>query len=144
MGLDMYLSKKRFISGDERKQLKISGIESPVDIAKVECIVEEAAYWRKANAIHGWFVTNVQENRDDCGCYDVSREQLAALLDVVEQVQADHAKAAELLPTQTGFFFGSVEYDAAYFFDLAETRRMLAEALREDEPDTAFVYQASW
>ena len=28
---------------------------------------EEVGYWRKANAIHGWFVRNVQNGKDDCG-----------------------------------------------------------------------------
>lgn len=144
MGLDMYLSKKRFIGGEERTTLQITGLQPEVNVAKVECIVEEAAYWRKANAIHRWFVENVQGHRDECASFDVSREQLARLLEVVAQVLADPAKAAELLPTQSGFFFGSVAYDADYFFDLEETRRMLSDALRADEPDTAFVYQASW
>jgi hypothetical protein len=144
MGLDMYLSKKRFVGGDERKQLKITGIEPPVNIAKVECIVEEAAYWRKANAIHGWFVTHVQHGQDDCGCYDVSREQLATLLETVNRVLADDALAASLLPTQPGFFFGGTAYDDGYFFDLEETRTMLSALLRADDPNTDFVYQASW
>ncbi len=144
MGLDMYLSKKRYINGEERKRLQILGLQPEVNVDKVECIVEDAAYWRKANAIHRWFVEHVQNGRDECASVDVSREQLATLLNAVEQVLDDHAKAAELLPTQGGFFFGSVAYDADYFFDLEETRRMLSDALREDEADTAFVYQASW
>lgn len=55
----MYLTKKVYISFDEREKLKISGIEG-VNPEKVEYIEEEFGYWRKANAVHKWFVDNVQ------------------------------------------------------------------------------------
>lgn len=46
----------------------------------------EIGYWRKANAVHQWFVNNVQNGEDDCGSYDVSREQLQDLLDIVNEL----------------------------------------------------------
>ncbi len=36
------------------------------------------------------------------------------LLEVCKQVAADPSKAEELLPTQSGFFFGGTEYDEYY------------------------------
>lgn len=36
--------------------------------------------WRKANHIHQWFVDNVQDGNDDCGMYEVTKEQLEVLL----------------------------------------------------------------
>jgi hypothetical protein len=56
-------------------------------------LVEETGYGRKANAIHRWFVENVQNGVDDCNVYEVSRRQLEQLLDVVERVLA----ASELI-----------------------------------------------
>lgn len=47
---------------------------------------EEVAYWRKANAIHNWFVCNVQNGNDDCGTYEVKKEQLEKLLDTCKKV----------------------------------------------------------
>lgn len=44
-------------------------------------IREDVGYWRKANAIHRWFVENVQDYEDDCGYYEVDREQLEQLLE---------------------------------------------------------------
>ena len=41
---------------------------------------DEVGYWRKANAIHKWFVDNVQNGEDDCGDYSVSKELLEELL----------------------------------------------------------------
>ena len=66
MGLDMYLKGKKFLWTDERKKLKVSGVKLPkgVEISGIEFNV---GYWRKANAIHNWFVENVQKYDDDCG-----------------------------------------------------------------------------
>ena len=86
MGLDMYLSKKIYVWSEDRKLLKITGIKSKVKADKVSYIIEEAGYWRKANAIHNWFVENVQNGDDDCGDYSVSEEQLRELLAAVKKV----------------------------------------------------------
>jgi len=44
------------------------------------------AEWRKANQIHGWFVKNVQDGKDDCGRYEVEVSQLKELLETVDKV----------------------------------------------------------
>ena len=50
-------------------------------------IIEQVAYWRKANAIHDWFVNNVQDGEDDCEYHDeVTKEILEELLDTCEKV----------------------------------------------------------
>jgi hypothetical protein len=86
MGLDMYLSKRTYVWSEDRDKLRIEGLAAPVDPTKVKYILEDAGYWRKANAIHRWFVEQVQDGNDDCGVYMVSREQLAELLATVERV----------------------------------------------------------
>ena len=78
-------------------------------------------YWRKANAIHKWFVDNVQGGNDDCGTYEVEWEQLTNLRDTCREVLADIGKATELLPPTEGFFFGSTEIDDWYRSDLEHT-----------------------
>jgi hypothetical protein len=88
MGLDMYLNKKRFLWTEERKKLKIIGI-TDIQSNKVTEIVMKAGYWRKANAIHKWFVDNVQDGEDDCKEYYVSKEQMLKLLDTVNKVLKD-------------------------------------------------------
>ena len=46
---------------------------------------EEIAYWRKANAIHGWFIRNCADGVDECQPIAVSRNDLTALRqDVLE------------------------------------------------------------
>lgn len=46
-------------------------------------VVYELAYWRKANAIHKWFVDNVQNGNDNCEDYFVTSRQLKDLYNTV-------------------------------------------------------------
>ncbi len=95
MGLDMYLTRKIYI-GAEYEHRKVTGVidikigDKPVHINfnKVSYIEEKAAYWRKCNQIHKWFVDNAQKGEDDCGTYDVSVEQLQELVDLCKKVIA--------------------------------------------------------
>ena len=153
MGLDMYLSKKTFIGAQYEHRnvvvnidITIDGKPAKINPKKVSYIEEAAMYWRKSNGIHQWFVDNCQGGQDDCQPYDVSLDKLKELLEVCKQVQADHSKAEELLPTQSGFFFGSTEYDEWYFQDIDETITGLEELIAEHSPedDPYYVYQASW
>ena len=50
-------------------------------------IIEEVGYWRKANAIHKWFVDNIQDGEDDCGYYEVAPEQLEELLNICKLIK---------------------------------------------------------
>jgi hypothetical protein len=93
MGLDMFLSRKVFLWRDQRKSLQITGMKSKINPEKVEYIIEEFGYWRKANAIHQWFVENVQGGNDDCKSYYVSKEDMQKLLDTVNKV----LQASELI-----------------------------------------------
>jgi hypothetical protein len=150
MGLDMYLYKKTYVkhwehNGDNNYKVEVSKAGKPVNIdpKKVTYIVEEAGYWRKANQIHNWFVENVQNGKDECQESYVSREQLEELLGVCRIVKIDKEKAEQLLPTQSGFFFGGTEYDEYYYQDIDSTIEILEEALSDESADD-FTYRASW
>lgn len=47
---------------------------------------DEIMYWRKANAVHKWFVDNVQGGEDDCGYYLVTKEQLEQLKEICGKI----------------------------------------------------------
>ena len=133
MGLDMYLEARRFISNwrDEDKPLQEAvnaAIPDRGDM-NVNTVICQAAYWRKANQIHKWFVDNVQDCKDDCGTYYVSQEQLKSLRDVCQRVLENHSLAKSLLPSQGGFFFGSTDYDQGYYDDLKDTVEQLDKLL---------------
>ena len=108
-------------------------------------IEEEVAYWRKANAIHNWFVENVQAGVDDCGCYKVSKNQLEELLSKCRLVNENPTNAYEYLPTVDGFFFGSTTYDEWYLKDIKNTIQSLTKILEETDFDKQMiVYRSSW
>ena len=72
------------------------------------------------------------------------------LLSICEEVEKNHNKSDELLPTQSGFFFGSLEYDEYYFEDIKYTIDMLKEIIKEEEElnkqgiFSEFYYRSSW
>jgi hypothetical protein len=104
----------------------------------------QIGYWRKANAIHRWFVDNVQGGRDECQRSYVGRDQLQELLDITNRVLSNTKSiASKLLPTQEGFFFGNTDYNQRYWEDLKSTKEILERALALDESWSIY-YRASW
>ena len=70
MGLDMYLTAKRFISSYKEEDIEFGKkIQEVVDTKgyRPTYITLDVGYWRKANAIHDWFVKNIQDGKDNCG-----------------------------------------------------------------------------
>lgn len=164
MGLDMYLSVRKYVGrldlGAGYDEVKGWSHNDEFDKVMGACDMSEfletdnttglhvevpVAYWRKANAIHKWFVDTRADGEDNCQPIWVNSEHLEELLELCNEVLADHSKADELLPTESGFFFGGTEYDEDYFQDLEYTQRRLGELipLMKRDSDSA-VYQASW
>lgn len=156
MGLDMYLSGKRYMSkhfneGDSEKQAAIQTLFPELagkvghwgDNSPVKEVTIEAGYWRKANAIHDWFVREVQGGEDECKPHYVSREDLERLKATCLEVLEDHSKASDLLPTASGFFFGSTDYDEWYYKDLEMTVQIIDDCL-ELPSSWEFEYRSSW
>ena len=98
MGLDMYLRSKLYIGAnyehnkiDGKIELTKDGQPLDIDPSRLSEMVFAEAYWRKANAIHKWFIDNVQEGVDECQESYVTEEQLIELRDNCQQV-LDRAK----------------------------------------------------
>ena len=174
MGLDMYLRRKTSIvhnlchdagyhsrDGGEKCKCALSvngppGLGQFIKKSRLWAVTEDVLYWRKANAIHSWFVHNVQSGVDDCGNYSVTGEQLSELLSVCQQVKKEPKLAQELLPTAAGFFFGGLQYDEYYFDDIKRTIKELKALLKEHKAfahflkpveqsfDIGYEYHASW
>lgn len=170
MGLDMYLKKHRYLSSlhrveedgrvkyksfksgtiivtrttEDGKEIKeILPIENPEGSLTLEMTV---LYWRKSNAIHKWFVDNVQGGEDDCGEYSVDVTKLEELLKLCKKVKDNPKDAPDLLPTCDGFFFGSTEYDENYMDDIEYTIKSLERIIKENDnsTNTWFTYSSSW
>lgn len=153
MGLDTYIAAERYLSKyfdkeDEARIQKLNemfGIKDSTDDFRAERVIFNVAYWRKANAIHKWFVENVQDGKDECQKSYVSTEQLQSLIAVCKDVLADNKKAASLLPTTSGFFFGSTQYDEGYYEDLENTVKQLERILKDPALEKMdLYYNSSW
>ena len=89
MGLDMYLNAERYLFHMDDKEsalgkeiAKLVGLSVNHMTAREPFVNRfgfQVGYWRKQNAIHQWFVDNVQGGDDDCKTYEVSIEQLKEL-----------------------------------------------------------------
>ena len=122
MGLDMYLEKKH----------------------KLENTMVELCYWRKANQIRRWFDEHLDGGVENCGRKKVEKEDLEELIDTCKKVLKDHSLASQLLPSQSGFFFGSTEYDEWYFFDVEDTIKKIRKAIRQVDLENEEVFYYEW
>ena len=159
MGLDMYLTAKRYLSSHREEDSEISqkvnemiGVKSDPEkrFAGSSLVVKEvsvdAMYWRKANAIHGWFVEKCQGGEDECQQSYVPREKLVELRDLCKDIleNPDAERDEDLEPMQ-GPFFGTYEKDEWYWDDLKRTVEGITNALESlPEDQYEFYYQASW
>ena len=153
MGLDMYLSKRTYVKkwdyipAEKQYEVVVTRGGQPstsIDTNKITYVEEQATYWRKANQIHNWFVTNVQNGDDNCGQYYVTKEDLNALLEVCYQVKQEPNDGPLLLPVSSGCFFGSEEYDEYYFHQINNTIQALEDILENWDGDADYYYQSSW
>jgi hypothetical protein len=154
MGLDMYLTASNFFwTHEENESIKqareiIAKTLGLKDASEVQSVKLNLAYWRKVNWIHNWFVVNVQNDEDNCGEYYVSREKLAELKELCDELIAsrDKDKAMELLPPVDGFFFGKDTVDDNYYWQsLKYTSETIADILsRRQLANFDFHYSSSW
>ena len=196
MGLDMYLRArnkkteklipKKYLEyrelKDDKQFIEEQGKDKVFDLIMSNCLFPvqctysnyvylsthlELGYWRKANAIHKWFVDNVQDGVDNCDEYVVSKEQLSQLRDLCKEVieslenSPTHmvqdrngvysieefiniSKAKRLLPTTDGFFFGDSHYTKYYLEDLRETVRICDKVMYQVNDDWDITYHSSW
>ena len=155
MGLDMYLTKHIFIGaeyGGITGNIELARDNKPlsIDISKVNKIVESVAYWRKANAIHNWFVQTLANGEDNCQPIYCTIDDLQKLLAICEHIMAEPTEdfrqelAAKLLPPCEGFFFGSTKIDEDYWKDLKYTIEILKGAVERHDNGVYYEYRASW
>ena len=152
MGLDSYLKAEKFVSGYDfdpkqkeanlkiKEALGFTAEEYPESSLTVSITV---GYWRKANAIHAWFVDNCQGGVDECQKTLLSPNDLGDLLSVCKE--AIETKNAGLLQPRGGFFFGSTDVDEYYWNDIQNTIDIITKILNDPRLQGCdFYYQASW
>lgn len=166
MGLDMYLGKRRFFfSKDTRKKLVDNNTEFN-GLKGVTSVDSPEIYWRKFNALHNWFVNNVQDGNDNCQPHSVNIEDITKILQILIKIKIANDEYKEgrlgererdeicmdLLPPTEGFFFGNTNFDDYYFNDveysIIEFQRVLSEYESEKDKKSEYFdehyYQSSW
>ena len=164
MGLDMYFFAKKttyksFSKWDEPD--RTNEVNYPEDLKifsdyiydrnfKSELIetTYQIGYFRKFNALHSYIVKTFANGVDDCQdiiLYKEDVEQIKKVLDDVLNAHQQVEKAKELLPTQSGFFFGGTDYDE-YYFEEAKVAADLMQSFLDnfDFDKYQLIYEASW
>ena len=153
MGLDQHLYRTTYTLPSNTKRSYEISVKHPdekynmpkIDASNIAYTMEEVMYWRKANHIHKWFVDNIQGGIDNCATYTVYSYDLEKLLNLCKQVLANPDKAEELLPTQSGCFFGVLEYNEYYFESIKNTIEVLEKIIPTvDDFNSWFEYSSSW
>ena len=101
MGLDIYFTKKKS---------------------------KEIGYFRKVNFLVRYFEDLGLDTTNQVPL-QINKEDVEILLHRCNQVLEDHSRASELLPTMSGFFFGSTEYNEYYFEDVKMVRDYIKNTL---------------
>ena len=106
-----------------KKVLDFPDLETAIEHEIDMSYEEYDAYFRKVNFIFAYF-KNKGKMLDQWFAF-VTKEDVDDLIYCCERVLKDHSNAYGLLPTQSGFFFGSTDYDDWYFNDVKDCLRQM-------------------
>lgn len=170
-----YVKNWDHMKPEERHTVTVTGpAANQINLSKVSNIEEELMYWRKANMIHAFFMKDEDaDNCQDvyvsskmlqdlhsrcariiaeCPLEDGIINNGKSLVNGEWVHNTEPGKvltnvklAEELLPTQSGFFFGSTDFDEYYMQDITETHAMLEELFKNPNWTRAdYYYSSSW
>lgn len=106
---------------------------------------EDVGYMRKHNHLLPYF-----NYADDCSDKFVSKTEVEAFIDDAKTVLSHRGEedaqevADDLIPTESGFFFGSTEYDDYYYACLEEDIRIFEEILEDFDFNNDILIMHCW
>lgn len=113
MGLDMYLTGRRFVALYNAPV----GTEAPMEKGyEVEEIHVKLGYWRKHADLHGYIVREFGP-KDDKGHAEDNCQPIALDMTKLEKIIADITADVPSQTTTSGFFFGSSDKPGSDGFD---------------------------
>jgi hypothetical protein len=114
-------------------------LEEMLDKEAKGCYKEYDAYFRKVNFLFAYF-QDKGKLVDEYYAF-VDKEDVEDIIDRCVKVLKDNHLAHELLPTQSGFFFGGTDYDDYYFHDVQDCLRQMKKYLKlfKDDEGTGYV-----
>jgi len=133
-------------------------IRKDIKPERITYITQEMGYWRKFNALHGWFITNCANGVDECQEIHVPIEKIKDVLAVLHEVNNILNKSAlavklvknlngesyenvydreeevrNVLPPTQGFFFGGIEIDEWFKESVEKSIKIFTEVLEEED-----------
>ena len=171
MGLDIFLFRANR-RGLAKKQARMEEInkeensiyrlekeefEKPENQAKLDALKQEweeiypyveVAYFRKVNLLVRYF-----NYEDNCSNQELSKGEIESLVEDCQKVLDLHQqypdeditdKLEELLPTTSGFFFGSTDYDDWYFESVEDVLTQFKKILNETNWKSEKIYLHCW
>lgn len=150
MGLDMYLEAKRYLAPcDPRTEPMRRAIGAAIgymptkekpgqdaSLMEVSGVTVRVGYWRKFDALHQWFVSNVQEGVDDCRPAFVAVDTLIELETQLERACDD--------PTSVSERFTADADETLEISEVDYTLKVLHHAKQLQEQGWDIYYRASW
>lgn len=123
------------------KVLTIDEFEEAINYHRKHFCAVEDAYFRKVNFIYEYFNDIIDHDNEMCL---TDKEDIINLIAICNEVIKDNDKASLLLPTRSGFFFGSTDYDDWYYSDVKDCKTQMKALLKKvKEGDKILVY-FSW
>ena len=104
-----------------------------LDIVLFKTKAAEVANFRKVNFLFKFFEDKIGDRNPTT--IEVTTDDLCELRDRCSKVLTDHTLAEELLPTCSGFFFGSTEYNKDYFKDVLQVLDVCESLLKQPLDD---------
>ena len=122
---------------------------TPVPLEKFEECFDEilkhyyghyVGYFRKVNCVYRYF----EDKLTDETAW-VTKDECEDIVKRCSAVLENPDLASELMPTRSGFFFGSTEYDKYYFSDLKDVRKQFKSFIKYFKTDDDLVFiNMSW
>ena len=120
---------------------RLERLEACVNDILESFVSYEDMYYRKVNCLYAYFSDRLENEQ----CL-VTKADVEDIIDRASKVLLAHDEevSAELLPTQSGFFFGSTEYDEYYYDDIADVYKQFTKYLEDWTDDTIGWVYFSW
>lgn len=120
---------------------RLERLEECVNDILESFVSHEDMYYRKVNCLYAYFNDRL-ENEQCLVTLDDCKKIIKYAKTILETRDTDIAE--KLLPTQSGFFFGSTEYNRYYFADVKDVLEQFSEYIDDWTDDTIGWVYFSW
>ena len=134
--------------GYDYREKTITSVKEPKEVEQIFTEEEKHiyaiadAYFRKVNFIYQYFRGKLVD--EEC---IVSKFELNEFIQVCKDVynhKGDEDYATENLPTTSGFFFGSTEYDDWYWNDVKDCIKQMEKLYKKLDDEDSVLWSFSW